>query len=151
MAHSPVGTVEPECSWAIRSKVPSAGVAHRAEVCRTGVSDHRPAHRGGGHRLGRDLGRSVAEEAGGQSAGRAIAESGIAERDVPACESCHGSSGRADYPELRGQEADYLFKQLMLFQELRNARGGRYASIMAEVVAWLTAEEMRLVADWYGR
>lgn len=101
--------------------------------------------------LARHYGQGVAIEANAETTGAAIARSGIPDRDVPACEACHGVGGRRDYPRLAGQDADYLLNQLKLFAELGAARGGQRASIMAEVVRGLTPEEMEALADFYGR
>ena len=50
--------------------------------------------------------------------GRAIFASGVVDKGVPACIGCHGSEGQgqAAYPRLAGQHADYLVKQLIVFQ-----------------------------------
>jgi cytochrome c553 len=93
--------------------------------------------------------REVSEPETGSGAGEAIARRGIPEREIPACDACHGGP-REDYPRLAGQSADYIERQLQLFAELGEARGGRYASIMSEVVRSMTPEEIRAVAEWYG-
>jgi cytochrome c553 len=51
--------------------------------------------------------------------GEKIYRGGVAERSVPACSGCHGPSGAgipAQYPRLAGQHADYVVKQLVVFQ-----------------------------------
>ncbi|MDB5473418.1 MAG: c-type cytochrome, partial [Devosia sp.] len=68
---------------------------------------------------------------------QSIVERGIAERDVPACASCHGGPARPGYPRLDGQDADYLLRQLKLFKQHGASRGGPNAHIMAEVVRFL--------------
>jgi cytochrome c553 len=97
--------------------------------------------------FGRDA--EVAPDGGGE--GERIAREGIPERDVPACESCHGAVGRPDFPRLQGQDRTYLLRQLKLFAELGAGRGGRHAPIMAEVARGLEPEDMEAVAEWYGR
>jgi len=96
-------------------------------------------------------GKSVPQTAGSEGRAAEIARRGIPERDVPACNSCHGDRGRADYPKLAGQSKAYLLTQLELFAAHGSARGGPYAPIMAEVARNLTPEEMEALADWYGR
>ena len=51
-------------------------------------------------------------------AGKAIFESGVAAKGVPACSGCHGAQGQgnATFPRIAGQHADYLVKQLIVFQ-----------------------------------
>jgi cytochrome c553 len=78
----------------------------------------------------------------------AIWERGIPERDVPACQSCHGSDARPDFPRLIGQDADYLHTQLELFIDIGAARGGPHAPIMAASAHNLTPDEARGLADW---
>jgi cytochrome c553 len=95
--------------------------------------------------------RSEARVSASESLGAAIAASGIPERDIPACDSCHGESGRTEYPRLAGQDADYLANQLHLFKELGQDRGGPWAHIMAEVVRELSEEEIKALAEHYGR
>lgn len=96
-------------------------------------------------------GRRVVLETDATTAGAAIARHGIPDRDVPACDSCHGATGRQDYPRLGGQDAGYLLRQLELFAELGAGRGGPRAHIMAEVVKGLTPEEMQALAAYYGK
>ena len=59
------------------------------------------------------------EGAAGQiDAGKAIFENGLSAQNVPACSSCHGAEGKgnAPFPRIAGQHADYLVKQLIVFQ-----------------------------------
>jgi cytochrome c553 len=79
-----------------------------------------------------------------------IARQGIPDRDVPACDSCHGEGARPGYPRLDGQDADYLLTQLELFKQLGADRGGPNAQIMAEVVRGLEPEQLSALAEWYG-
>lgn len=83
--------------------------------------------------------------------GAAIARNGIPERDIPACDSCHGNTTRADHPRLAGQDAAYLATQLHLFKTLGTDRGGSRAHIMAEVVRELSEDEIAALAAYYGR
>lgn len=58
--------------------------------------------------------------------GRVIYEQGIAAEGVPACISCHGAKaqGSDQFPRLAGQHADYLMKQLNVFQNTDQRPGG---------------------------
>ncbi|WP_052951869.1 c-type cytochrome [Devosia soli] len=109
--------------------------------------------------LSEHFGRSVAAAPDdGPQLGEEIATRGVLERDIPACDSCHGASARADFPRLAGQSKAYLVTQLELFQHLGAERGGRFAHIMAEAVEdyleegphRLRTEELEAVADYYG-
>lgn len=79
--------------------------------------------------------------------GRRIFEQGIAASQTPACAGCHGASGEGlqQFPRLAGQHADYLIKQLMVFQrtDLRPAGSG-----MQDVAHSLTPENIRSVAAY---
>lgn len=80
--------------------------------------------------------------------GKGIALHGIPHKRVPACLPCHDPSRHTRnpaYPELAGQDAEYLVLQLELFQ--REQRGGSaYAPLMRTVAAGLTPEQMHDVA-----
>ena len=105
------------------------------------------------------FGKSVVVEATpGAGIGAEIAARGIPERDIAACDSCHGT-GRPEYPRLAGQERHYLVRQLELFNEHGEARGGLHAEIMAQAIRRLPnpengplePEEIEALADHYGR
>ena len=80
-------------------------------------------------------------------AGRKVFESGVAEKGVPACVGCHGSEaqGNAAFPRLAGQHADYLVKQLVVFQRTDERPEG---SIMKTVAHELTRENIDDVATY---
>lgn len=90
--------------------------------------------------------------------GKAIALEGIVSRDIPACERCHGPMARADFPRLAGQSADYLQRQLELFQKYGAERGGKHAEIMAKTIGdaleegphRLEPEAIEALAEYYG-
>lgn len=92
------------------------------------------------------------EDARAVERGRAIANSGIPTRRVPACAACHGpktTPRNPAYPVLAGQYPDYLALQLTLFKS--QTRGGTpYAELMRHVAPGLTAEQVRDVALYYG-
>ena len=109
--------------------------------------------------LAQQLGQGRKVPAGGDDPlGARIARDGIATRDIPACDRCHGASARADFPRLTGQSTGYLRLQLELFQTLGPQRGGRHADIMGEVVEdaldegphRLEPHEIDAVAEHYG-
>lgn len=80
-------------------------------------------------------------------AGKAIFESGVPDKGVPACVSCHGSGGlgQATFPRLAGQHADYLVKQLTVFQRTDDRPEG---SIMKTVAHELTPQNIEDVAGY---
>ena len=65
------------------------------------------------------------------------------------CARCHGADGRgrgsAAFPRLAGQNRDYVLRALHAY-----ARGERHSGIMQTVVASLTADEMRALAEHYA-
>ncbi|HXA48322.1 MAG TPA: c-type cytochrome [Burkholderiaceae bacterium] len=77
--------------------------------------------------------------------GQSIFEHGIAESNTPACSSCHGpkAEGNQIFPRLAGQHADYIVKQLKVFQETDDRPD---AVLMKSVSKGLTPENMQSVA-----
>ncbi len=105
------------------------------------------------------FGKSVVVEATPDAGiGAEIAARGLPDRDIAACDSCHGSS-RAEFPRLHGQQRHYLVTQLELFNEHGTARGGLHAEIMAQAIRHLPnpeegplkPEEIEALADHYSR
>jgi cytochrome c553 len=81
------------------------------------------------------------------AAGKIIFSSGIADKKVPPCATCHGAEGKgnATFPRIAGQHADYLAKQLAVFQRT----GERPAGAVMQVVAHeLSAENIQDVAAY---
>ena len=66
-------------------------------------------------------------------AGKKIFESGVPEKNIPACVSCHGDHGQGkdQTPRLAGQHADYLVKQLSVFQRTEKRPDGAVMKIIA--------------------
>lgn len=66
-------------------------------------------------------------------AGRAIFNGGVPASGVPACVSCHGPEalGSGTYPRLSGQHADYLVKQLGVFQRTDQRPEGAVMKVVA--------------------
>nr|WP_255699813.1 c-type cytochrome [Jiella avicenniae] len=83
--------------------------------------------------------------------GRRIAETGLPERKIAACDSCHGPGGIArnpHFPRLDGQPAWYLETHLELWKE--DHRGGtRFAHLMAPIAINMTPEQIEAVSLWY--
>ena len=80
-------------------------------------------------------------------AGKAIFVNGIANQGVPACATCHGAQakGNATFPRLAGQHADYVVKQLEVFQGTNERPDG---PMMKLVASKLTQENMQDVAAY---
>jgi cytochrome c553 len=84
--------------------------------------------------------------------GADLVASGQPSRQVPACSECHGPAAtdrNPAYPHLAGQDADYLFEQLVLFSEHRRG-GSAYAPIMQAIAGRLSREQMRSAAGYYS-
>jgi cytochrome c553 len=79
--------------------------------------------------------------------GKKIYRGGIAEKNVPACASCHGATGAGipiQYPRIAGQHQDYTVAQLGLFKS-----GGRKNSAqMTTIAKRMSEDEMKAVADY---
>lgn len=67
------------------------------------------------------------------AAGHEIFEKGILSASVPPCATCHGESaqGREKFPRLAGQHADYLVKQLAVFQRTDERPEGAVMKVIA--------------------
>jgi len=80
-------------------------------------------------------------------AGRSIFEGGIAAKAIPPCHTCHGPQGMGNgkFPRLAGQHADYLVKQLTVFQRTDERPEG---SIMKTVAHELTQDNILDVAAY---
>lgn len=79
--------------------------------------------------------------------GRDIFEHGIGAKQVPPCGSCHGERGQgnANFPRLAGQHADYVVKQLMVFQRTDERPEG---VVMKTVAHLLSVDDMVVVAAY---
>ena len=79
--------------------------------------------------------------------GKKIYRGGIAEKNVPACASCHGAGGGGipvQYPRIAGQHQDYTVAQLSLFK----AKGRKNSAEMTTIASRMSDEEMKAVADY---
>jgi len=80
-------------------------------------------------------------------AGRKVFESGVPAASVPACSSCHGAEaqGVGAFPRLAGQHADYIVKQLGVFQRTDERPEG---AVMKVVAHGLTPQNMEDMAAY---
>ena len=79
--------------------------------------------------------------------GKAIFSDGIGSSGVPACASCHGTHGEGmgAFPRLAGQHADYVSKQLTVFQRTDERPDG---AIMKTIVHSLTHDDILSLASY---
>jgi cytochrome c553 len=77
--------------------------------------------------------------------GKKLFETGVLDRGVPPCVSCHGAraEGVADFPRLAGQHAKYVMRQIEYIQGLV-----RKAPVMHGIVKDLTPAEIGAVAAY---
>jgi cytochrome c553 len=79
--------------------------------------------------------------------GEKIYRGGIADRQIPACASCHSPSGAgmpAQYPRIGGQHSDYTEAQLNAFRA--SSRGN--SSQMIAIAAKMNDREIKAVSDY---
>ncbi|MDY0271153.1 MAG: c-type cytochrome [Advenella sp.] len=82
--------------------------------------------------------------------GREIWRAGIADRNVPACASCHGATGKgmpSAFPALSGQHPEYLEAQLLAFADGYRKNGGT-ENMMGEIANRMNRADMKAVADY---
>jgi cytochrome c553 len=79
--------------------------------------------------------------------GKQIFDSGLPEQNVPPCSTCHGdhAQGNGQFPHLANQHADYVIKQLTVFQRTNERPQG---VAMKVVTHSLTRENMEAVAAY---
>lgn len=85
------------------------------------------------------------------SVGASIALQGLPARQVPACTSCHGVAGVSTsvFPQLAGQNREYLVQQLKLFKA--DKRGGAEVSApMSGIAHDLSDNEIASVASYFS-
>ena len=79
--------------------------------------------------------------------GEKIYRGGVMDKQVAACAGCHSPNGAgipSQFPRLSGQHADYVYAQLVNFQN-----GTRKNSApMADIASRLSDREMKAVADY---
>ncbi len=74
--------------------------------------------------------------------GKALYAGGMPEKNIPPCVTCHGpaAAGNQQFPRLAGQHADYLVKQLKVFQRTDERPEG---AIMKVIAHDLTGDKSR--------
>jgi cytochrome c553 len=80
-----------------------------------------------------------------------LAIRGAWDRNIPACNQCHGPGGigvGAHFPSLAGQPAHYIAEQLRLWRE--NQRPPGPLDLMASVATRLTDAEVEAVSAYYA-
>jgi len=77
--------------------------------------------------------------------GKALYETGIPDRAIPPCATCHGTDarGRGIFPRLAGQHATYVVHQIEYIQQVV-----RKAPVMHGIVKELTPPEMEAIAAY---
>jgi cytochrome c553 len=77
--------------------------------------------------------------------GKKLFETGVIDRGIPPCGSCHGAKaeGVADFPRLAGQHAKYVMRQIEYIQGLV-----RKAPVMHGIVKDLTPAEIDAIAAY---
>lgn len=113
--------------WAIASQLDDATVASLADY----YSMQTPT-------------AGTAGDAALTTQGRKIFEQGLPDKGVPACASCHGAQGHGNgqFPRLAGQHADYILRQIEVFQNGTRAN----APVMTAVVHALDAADAKAIA-----
>lgn len=83
-------------------------------------------------------------------AGTAAAQDGQTLFAQKACITCHGESGKTPimplYPKLAGQNKEYLIQQMKDIKS--GARTNGQAAVMAPIVANLSDEEIKAIAEY---
>jgi cytochrome c553 len=79
------------------------------------------------------------------AAGGTIFRTGLPDKGVPACVGCHGDDGlgRDNIPRIAGQHADYIVKQLAVFQRSNDRPEG---AVMKVVAHELSLDDVQNVA-----
>jgi cbb3-type cytochrome c oxidase subunit III len=79
--------------------------------------------------------------------GRKIFASGLPDKGMAACVSCHGQHGEGAgrFPRLAGQHADYVVKQLLVYQRTEDRPRG---ATMKAVCTNMSEQDMRAVAAY---
>ncbi len=81
-----------------------------------------------------------------RDAGKAVFAGGVPEKNIPPCATCHGADGLGNeqFPRIAGQHADYLVKQLVVFQRTDERPEG---AIMKVIAHDLTRDNIDSVAS----
>lgn len=91
--------------------------------------------------------KPVQGDPGRRNAGQTLFHDGIPAKNAPACMTCHGDKGQGNeaFPRLAGQHADYVVKQLIVFQRTDERPEG---AIMKTIAHELSAEDIKNVAAY---
>lgn len=84
--------------------------------------------------------------------GARIALSGLWEKTIPACTSCHGPGGRGvggHFPALAGQHADYIARQLAAWRD--GSRSNDPQALMKGIAERLPEQDIAAVAVYFAR
>jgi len=79
------------------------------------------------------------------------ADAQAGQQKAASCQGCHGTAGKAAvalYPNLAGQNADYLAHALQAYK--KGERSGGQAEVMKAFVAGLSEEDMADLAAYYA-
>jgi cytochrome c553 len=120
-----------EYMWGLSRSLTDAQISGLASY----YADQKPAH------------QAIEGAASRMSAGKEIFEAGVPAKSVPACLGCHGAEGQGNdtFPRIAGQHADYLVKQLTVFQRTNDRPLG---AIMETVAHELTRDDIENVAAY---
>ncbi|EAR53837.1 cytochrome c554 [Photobacterium sp. SKA34] len=71
---------------------------------------------------------------------------------TPSCRFCHGSNGiapRPDYPNLKGQNAEYLYNSMQAY--LDGSRTGGMSSMMKAQLKNLSDQDIADISEYYSQ
>ena len=83
--------------------------------------------------------------------GERLALSGLWDKDIPACVSCHGPAGRGvgvHFPTLAGQHASYLAKQLDAWR--RGTRANDPQALMKGIARRMPQDDINAVSAYFA-
>ncbi|WP_305374510.1 c-type cytochrome [Photobacterium leiognathi] len=71
---------------------------------------------------------------------------------TPSCRFCHGSNGiapRPDYPNLKAQQAEYLYNSMQAY--LDGSRTGTMSAMMKAQLKNLSEQDIADIAEYYAQ
>ena len=83
--------------------------------------------------------------------GARLALSGLWDKDIPACISCHGPAGRGvgvHFPALAGQHAEYIAKQMQAWRN--GTRANDPQALMKGIALRVPAEDIAAVSAYFA-
>jgi cytochrome c553 len=82
-----------------------------------------------------------------RDAGKAVYSTGVPEKNIPPCATCHGPDGMGNqqFPRIAGQHADYVVKQMIVFQRTDERPEG---AVMKVIVHDLTRDNIESAASY---